>query len=651
MTNLFEAYVMALLVCLWSNGSVRAGEKFTWVPITDADRIVVQDSGKGIVDAVMLFERILVDDRELSTGDAYIDTYRRVKVFTIEGRKWAEVNIPYSEKMEVEEVRARTVLSNGREIEMSEEAIHETEVLKTESVRVKQISFSLPEVTDGSIIEYRYRQRKPAGRSVWLFQKEIPLMHGEYRWRLAPASKRSYLWYYAFAFNPNYLWLNCEKTGDVEFLPSKKDPQELVFTILYTPAFNIEPHAIAKGSVLGQLCCYYSDESHPMTFWGNVAGNVNDRIDIMLRKKGDLDKIVSGFIGSAQRRVDSAYTWVQENIKNTSLMTDKDDIEDSRNVEEILERKYGSPYDINLVFHAMVAEMGIDSRMIYAVDHSDTRFFPEVKYWQFDESLVSVSPTGDQPYYYAPGSPYMPPRLVPWFIEGTQGLAARNPNQIFAYLPPSPAWSNSTTRTVSLRVGGDLSLLGVATELLNGHAARDVRLKLCTESASSQSALIENEWTSTFADALVDSFTATGVDVISEPLLLSTHVSFPPLQRAPDGRVLLQPMMLFTRPENPFTAERRSYAIVMDYAKVRTDHVSIKLPAGWSIESLPAPVAFENDVGRVDAKMSVQGAQLEVERTLLLKLAFWPETNYSAVRNLFQQYEDATDLAVLILTK
>ena len=48
-----------------------AGDDFEWLPVTDADWSVSEDSVKGIRDAVMLFEKIIVNDTKLIDGKSY----------------------------------------------------------------------------------------------------------------------------------------------------------------------------------------------------------------------------------------------------------------------------------------------------------------------------------------------------------------------------------------------------------------------------------------------------------------------------------------------------------------------------------------------------------------------------------------------------
>src|SRR5580704_16067285 len=104
--------------------------------------------------AVILFREVDRDDNELS---AYEDEYVRVKILTEEGRKYADVEIPYWKgDLKITKFHARTIKPDGSIVNFEGKPIDKT-IVKARGAKILAKTFTMPEVTVGSIIEYMYR--------------------------------------------------------------------------------------------------------------------------------------------------------------------------------------------------------------------------------------------------------------------------------------------------------------------------------------------------------------------------------------------------------------------------------------------------------------------------------------------------------------
>ncbi len=105
-------------------------------------------------DAAMILYLEVYDDDVKRFETEYV----RIKVFKEEGRKYANIEIPYSTELNVEEIRARTVKPDGKAVEFHGEALDQVYAkYKRANLRAKVIA--LPDVQVGSVIEYWYRMR------------------------------------------------------------------------------------------------------------------------------------------------------------------------------------------------------------------------------------------------------------------------------------------------------------------------------------------------------------------------------------------------------------------------------------------------------------------------------------------------------------
>ena len=103
--------------------------------------------------AVILYRQVDRDD-SARTGNEY--NYVRIKILTEEGRKHADVEIPYlREQGTIGGLRARTVRPDGSVANFEGKAFDKT-IVKAKGVKYLAKTFTLPDVQVGSIIEYHY---------------------------------------------------------------------------------------------------------------------------------------------------------------------------------------------------------------------------------------------------------------------------------------------------------------------------------------------------------------------------------------------------------------------------------------------------------------------------------------------------------------
>jgi len=126
-----------------------------WPPITSEERSMTSlPEQPGAVAVVLL--------REDATDDPHNNrtVYMRIKVLTEPGRRYADVEIPYSRRhFTIKDLSGRTVHSDGTIVPLNGKAFDKVIVRRKEhgfEQRYNVKSFTLPDVQVGSILEYRY---------------------------------------------------------------------------------------------------------------------------------------------------------------------------------------------------------------------------------------------------------------------------------------------------------------------------------------------------------------------------------------------------------------------------------------------------------------------------------------------------------------
>ena len=122
-----------------------------WQPISqDELKMTAEPLAPGAA-AIYLYRQVDRDDADFKQYN-----YSRIKILTEEGRKYADVEIPFVKGAEnIRNLQARTIHRDGSIANFEGKAFEKT-IVKSQGVKVLTKTFTLPEVQVGSIIEYRY---------------------------------------------------------------------------------------------------------------------------------------------------------------------------------------------------------------------------------------------------------------------------------------------------------------------------------------------------------------------------------------------------------------------------------------------------------------------------------------------------------------
>src|SRR5262249_31826901 len=129
-----------------------AGDKFQ--PPSQEELKMTSDPLAPGAPAVILYRQV---GRDHSGITAHEDNYLRIKILTEEGRKYANVEIPFDKQQgnQIVNVKARTIRPDGS-IANFEGKPFEKSIVKAKGLKYLAKTFTLPDVQVGSIIEYVY---------------------------------------------------------------------------------------------------------------------------------------------------------------------------------------------------------------------------------------------------------------------------------------------------------------------------------------------------------------------------------------------------------------------------------------------------------------------------------------------------------------
>jgi len=136
--------------------------------------------------AIILLDEGSIELHTLSeTAFSIYDRHTIVKILNSRGFKYANIAVPYGANSEVDEIEARTIGPGNTITVLNPEKIYEVTLYPNFVFYSDQRAkiFTLPAITEGSIIEYRYRvilNSRTYG-SQWRFQSEIPVLKSRFK--------------------------------------------------------------------------------------------------------------------------------------------------------------------------------------------------------------------------------------------------------------------------------------------------------------------------------------------------------------------------------------------------------------------------------------------------------------------------------------
>src|SRR5262245_40799790 len=204
-----------------------------WDPVTPAELASKACPFDATAGAEMLFWRVWVEDRfQGGQVETIQEHYVRVKIYSdAAAQEWTRYTLTLSNSdVRVSGLVARSIQPDGSSVDMDPHTVAKEVLARVRGVKVKTITFAIPAVKAGSIVEYRLSEALDDAITEY---EEFPLQAG-----LPARSIQYYL-------RPMALegWHQRQMVFHAQLLPERKqDTGYSLFEVKDTPAFRREPN-------------------------------------------------------------------------------------------------------------------------------------------------------------------------------------------------------------------------------------------------------------------------------------------------------------------------------------------------------------------------------------------------------------------------
>lgn len=582
----------------------------------------------------------------------------KIKIYKKEGYDYANQSISYyvggNNKEKVSVSKAITYNLENNKIEKTKLS---TDGEFTENVNkyYARKKITLPNVKVGSIFEFKFQVISSyLDISPWQFQSEIPELYSEFT-TVIPE-------YYVYnTQNKGYLTPVIQKEKNTKTVTyTTKDRQDngrltsanfsdesLSYTEQKTTYVLENVPALKEESFVNNLTNYTCGIEHELssiqypnqpfknlaTDWETVVKEIyqDENFGSELNKSGyfekDIDALLAG-ITSPQEKIAVIFSFVKSKMNWNEYYGYNCD----KGVKKAYQEKTGNIAEINLMLTSMLRYAGFEANPILVSTRSNgISLFPSMKAFnsviagvELENQVVLLDGTNK---YTLPG--ILPIRDLNWFGR----IIRKNGSSATIDLMPNSNSKEIITILASINAQGEVTgkirdqyfdyNAFVFRNNYNGVTKDSYIEKLEKRHSGLEVGDYEVQNSNELSKAIIENYSFTSnnvVEIIGEKMYLS-------------------PLMFFTTTENPFKQETREYPIDFVFPNQDKFNVSINIPEGYVVETLPQSksVSMVENMAGFKYNITSNGNQIQLSYTADTNRAIIGSEYYEVLKNYYKE--------------
>lgn len=608
-------------------------------PITPAELSMTSEPLAPGAQAVILYRQVDRDDRGLTGHE---DCFFRLKVLKEEGRKRADIEIPFYKEfgINVINIKARTIHPDGSTVNFDGKPFDKA-IVKAKGLKYMAKTFTLPDVQIGSIIEYSYTTNLPEYsllNSQWILSDELFTKHAKF-------SLKPYTSGYS---NVHLRWSwNQLPSGTT---PPKEGPDHIIrLEADNIPAFQTEDFMPPPDELKSRVDFTYSEDfesKDAAEFWKKRGKKLNGEVEGFVGKPKAMEQAVAQIVSptdSPMTKLQKIYARVQQ-LRNTSYEVEKTEKEQKRakekensNVEEVWKRGYGNGRELNWLFLALARAAGFEANSVFLSDRRHYFFNPAMMDSnKLDADVVAVKVDGKD-VFCDPGAAFTPFGLLAWPETAVPGLRLDKDGGSWIRTAMPQSADSRITRKADLVLSDTGDVEGKVTVTFTGLEALQWRVEERHEDEADRKKLLEDLFKEYIPAACeVELTNKPDWTNSSVPLVAEFKLKVPGWVSGAGRRALL-PVGIFSASEKQvFEHEQRVHQIYFEFPLQKEDDVTLNLPAGWTVSSMPKPQNHDAKAALYSLQVDADKQTLHLQRKLNFDLLLLDVKYYPALRNFFQ---------------
>lgn len=502
--------------------------------------------------------------------------------------------------------------------------------------------YTLPNVREGSIIEYRYTIRTPfsvaSSPKTWYFQHDIPVAWSEYRITIP-----NYFYYKILMGGYLSLAINENNPVTVTLLPGQSNEPAIAyrFVVQDAPAFRDEAYITTDDDYLAkidfELARYTLDDGIAHNFsvdWSDVDKTLLGDAEFggQLKRTGFLREVAKTLLSQhtdTLARITAAYNHVRQRVKWNGQANYW-----STSVKKVYDDRKGDAGDINLLLIALLREMDLNANPVLLSTRSHGRINETYALLRQFNYVVAHVLVGGKDFFLDATDSQLLPGMLPLHCLNGSGRLVQPDNGRFVSLAPTERDVETQSAQFTLTEDGDLT--GSLIHSRGGYSAWAARREFNADGRAKYVEAMQKKRLTWQIEKAEFAGTEPSVDAFRATYTFS----IPDACAQAGDRLYLRPMLTEARRENPFKEAGRLYPVDFGVPIDESFIASYTLPAGFKVEELPkaAVVALPDNGGRfVYQIVNTTPDKIQVTSRLLLRRSQYFAEDYTNLREFFNQ--------------
>jgi hypothetical protein len=637
--------------------SARAGVGFQ--PVSPDELKMTGEPQAPGAHAIILYRQV---DRDDNIKTPHEDIYFRIKVLSEEGRKYANVEIPFSKgSEEIVSIHARTIRPDGSIADLGSKPFDKELVsgkMRGREMTYLAKSFALSDVQVGSVIEYYYtkdfyEQGSRGTRftyfnlygSEWILSNE--LFTKKVRFSLKPylGEVDSGVYHSRFSIR----WVDSLPTGVAQ---PQAGPDNIVrLEANNIPPFQKEDFMPPVNELTYRVNFVYEAAANPKdqaSYWKDFGKQKNGQLESFVGKRGAMEQAVSQIVSpndAPEAKLRKLYDRVQQ-LRNTTYEPQKTEQEQKRaneksnenvNAEDVWKRGYGNRVELTWLFLGLARAAGFEAYGCWVSDRRISFFSPVTMEGRKLDANVALVKWNGKDLYLDPGGAFSPFGLLTWSETSVQGLLLDKDGGTWIRTSLPKAAESRVERTGKLKLSDTGDLEGKLTVTYVGLEAMYRRQEERNADAVARKKFLEDHVASQMALASQVELTNQPDWAGSEtPLVAEFNLKIPGWASNAGKRTVI-PAAIFTAAEKGmFEHTNRVNPVYFEYTYQKLDDLTVELPPGWQVASVPAPQDQDVKAAAYGLKVESSPGTLRLTRKLSIDMMSLKVDLYPALRAFFE---------------
>jgi hypothetical protein len=624
--------------------------------------------------AILFREHRVYYDLNQNTGLSLVtEVHERIKIYNKEGLKWANKTISGyqngTERDDIGNIKGYTY--NIEDGKLVDEKLRNNGIFNEETNKyILKTKFTMPAVTEGSVIEYKYTITSPFTTSI----DDVPLQFEIPVKRLEAEIKIPEFFGFRMHYNPKspiifpinkstetftYRYTQKSRTGQ-RVVSTDYDQRSIDYLLNNYDFKRNDIPPLKKEMYVDYLQNYaaylrwelkytqFPDspvENYSRTWEGVAKSIYNDSgLKQEVNRTNFIDKDIDKLLSDTKDRT-GKLAKIFNYVKNKITWNDFIGFRAESGIKSAYIKGTGNTGDINLMLVSMLRYAGFEANPVLVSTKSHgIPIYPTRN--GFNYVIAAVETQDDFVLMDATDKNVaigeLPNRAMNW-----RGRIIREDGTSdWVNLMPTVKSENITM--LNMQFDDDMVLQGKLVRKLNGLHAKKFRDDYAGLAKKDYIPVLEkNKGNIEISDVTISNEKAIG-KIIKQ----SYNFELKNAMEIINEKIYFKPMVFAGLTENPFKGKERNYPIFFDFPSSDSNTINFLIPEGYEVESLPesAIVDLKNGAGVFKFVVALNGKFLRIESSLDLNNIVYSSLDYEGLKNFYSEMVNKHSEAI-VLTK